>query len=132
MPESMLSKTTAGPRGGSGSEQAVQTSTATPLKAALGHRRLIPGSKTRRNLGSSVLDSEFTEPEASFMKLTVNGDPFASEGPLTVRALIERLGLDEGPVAVECNREIVPRAQHTEHALRDGDVVEIVHFVGGG
>lgn len=66
------------------------------------------------------------------MRLTVNGDPFEASSPLTVRALIEVLGLTDGPVAVECNRQIVPRAAHAGHQLRDGDVVEIVHFVGGG
>ncbi len=66
------------------------------------------------------------------MKLTVNGDPYSCQSPLTVRGLIEKLGLVDGPVAVECNREIVPRAEHERHALADGDVVEIVHFVGGG
>ncbi len=66
------------------------------------------------------------------MKLTVNGDPYEAPSPLTVTALIEALGLDDGPVAVECNAEIVPRAEHAAHQLTEGDVVEIVHFVGGG
>jgi thiamine biosynthesis protein ThiS len=35
-------------------------------------------------------------------------------------------------VAVEINRAIVPRAQHAEHLVATGDVIEIVHFVGGG
>ncbi len=66
------------------------------------------------------------------MKLTVNGDPYELQAPLTVSGLIAALGLDQGPVAVECNREIVPRARHGQHELADGDEVEIVHFVGGG
>jgi sulfur carrier protein len=66
------------------------------------------------------------------MKLTVNGDPLETKGPLSVRELIELLQLTDGPVAVECNLEIVPRAQHTSRQLQDGDVLEIVHFVGGG
>ncbi len=66
------------------------------------------------------------------MKLTVNGDPYEAPAALTVLGLIEALGLDDGPVAVECNAEIVPRAQHGAHQLAEGDVVEIVHFVGGG
>jgi sulfur carrier protein len=40
--------------------------------------------------------------------------------------------LTEGPVAVEKNREVVPRAEHPSVLLAPGDVVEIVHFVGGG
>lgn len=79
-----------------------------------------------------MLDSAEPGSEASRMKLTVNGDAVETDGPLTVRQLIERLALTDGPVAVECNREVVPRAEHALHTLRDGDVVEIVHFVGGG
>jgi thiamine biosynthesis protein ThiS len=66
------------------------------------------------------------------MQLTVNGEPKDVPDGLTVRALIEHLGLGGGPVAVELNRAIVPRAEHTSRALSAGDVVEIVHFVGGG
>ncbi|MGH7295350.1 MAG: sulfur carrier protein ThiS [Polyangiaceae bacterium] len=40
--------------------------------------------------------------------------------------------MTEGPVAVEVNREVVPRARHAEHAIAPGDVIEVVHFVGGG
>ena len=66
------------------------------------------------------------------MQLTVNGAPQEVPDGLTVRGLIEHLGLTEGPVAVECNREVVPRATHAERRLNPGDVLEIVHFVGGG
>jgi sulfur carrier protein len=66
------------------------------------------------------------------MKLQVNGEPMELASGTTVRALIEKLDLDRGPVAVERNGEVVPRAQHVETELADGDVVEIVHFVGGG
>jgi len=66
------------------------------------------------------------------VELTVNGARCDVPDGLTVRGLVEHLGLTEGPVAVEVNRAIVPRAQHAEHPVRPGDVVEIVHFVGGG
>jgi sulfur carrier protein len=66
------------------------------------------------------------------MQLTVNGEARQFPEGLTVRALVEALGLTEGPVAVERNREVVPRALHTETVLNDRDVVEIVHLVGGG
>jgi sulfur carrier protein len=66
------------------------------------------------------------------MKLTVNGEEQDVPDGLTVRGLVEHLGLTGGPVAVEKNREVVPRAEHVTTALGDGDVVEIVHFVGGG
>ena len=66
------------------------------------------------------------------MELTVNGARCEVPEGLSVRGLVEHLGLVEGPVAVEVNRAIVPRARHGEHPVRPGDVVEIVHFVGGG
>lgn len=66
------------------------------------------------------------------MQITVNGDGREVPSGLTVRALIEALGLSDGPVAVERNREVVPRAQHSSTELQPGDVLEIVHFVGGG
>jgi sulfur carrier protein len=66
------------------------------------------------------------------MQVTVNGAARDVPDALTVAALLVHLGLTEGPVAVEINREIVPRAEHAAHAVRDGDVLEIVHFVGGG
>jgi sulfur carrier protein len=66
------------------------------------------------------------------MEVTVNGTRREVPDGLTVRALVEHLGLTEGPVAVEINRVIVPRATHAAHPVAPGDVIEIVHFVGGG
>jgi sulfur carrier protein len=66
------------------------------------------------------------------MHLTVNGAAREVPDGLTVQGLVAHLGLDAGPVAVERNLEVVPRAEHAKTSLRDGDVIEIVHFVGGG
>jgi sulfur carrier protein len=66
------------------------------------------------------------------MQVTVNGAAQEVPAGLTVRALVQHLGLNEGPVAVEVNRAVVPRASHAEHVVAPGDVIEIVHFVGGG
>ncbi len=66
------------------------------------------------------------------MQVTVNGSARDVPDELTVLALVEHLGLTEGPVAVEINQAIVPRAQHALHRVAAGDVIEIVHFVGGG
>ena len=66
------------------------------------------------------------------MKLTVNGDAIIVNEPLTVLGLLQQLKLTDGPVAVERNREIIPRAQHDATWLIDGDELEVVHFVGGG
>jgi sulfur carrier protein len=50
----------------------------------------------------------------------------------TVATLISELGLAGRPVAVERNREVVPRAQHASTVLAAGDRLEVVTFVGGG
>ena len=66
------------------------------------------------------------------MQVTVNGAPSELPEGLSVRGLLEHLALASGPVAVEINRAIVPRAKHESHVVSDGDTIEIVHFVGGG
>ena len=66
------------------------------------------------------------------MQVTINGEEHQVPDGFSVRALIEHLGLNDGPVAVERNREVVPRAEHPTVTLAEGDVLEIVHFVGGG
>ncbi len=66
------------------------------------------------------------------MKIVVNGEQTETPDGLSVQGLVVHLGLNEGPVAVEINREVVPRASHAAHLVHPGDVVEIVHFVGGG
>ena len=66
------------------------------------------------------------------MKIVVNGEGQEIQARTTVRGLIELLSLGDGPVAVERNGEIVPRAEHATTALAEADVIEIVHFVGGG
>jgi thiamine biosynthesis protein ThiS len=66
------------------------------------------------------------------MLLEINGEPRSFEGRLTLASLIERLGMKSDRVAVELNREIVPRDKWPGTELREGDRLEIVHFVGGG
>jgi sulfur carrier protein len=65
------------------------------------------------------------------MNLTINGETQDSSAE-TLAALVEGLGMKPDRVAVELNREIVPRDQWPQTALRDGDRLEIVQFVGGG
>jgi sulfur carrier protein len=70
------------------------------------------------------------------MNLHINGEPrtFADPAstPFTLAALIESLNMKPDRVAVELNREIVPRNLWSETPLKEGDRLEIVHFVGGG
>jgi len=62
----------------------------------------------------------------------VNGETRVLPGPATLLDLLRRLDLDPRSVVVEHNREIVRRLRLGETALADGDVIELVHFVGGG
>ena len=66
------------------------------------------------------------------MRLEVNGEPRDVPAGTTVAGLLELLELGARPVAVERNREIVPRSTHREALLADGDEIEIVTMVGGG
>ena len=66
------------------------------------------------------------------MQITVNGSATEVPDEVTVRDLGVHLGYLDGPVAVEVNRAVVPRAHHAERRVAPGDEVEIVHFVGGG
>ncbi len=66
------------------------------------------------------------------MKLLVNGEDVTLPEGTTVRSLLDTLDLGSGPVAVERNGEVVPRALHPTTPLAEGDKVEVVHFVGGG
>lgn len=66
------------------------------------------------------------------MRIVVNGRETTLEGDWTVRRLLHEQGLLNAPCAVEVNRALVSRRQHEDHALADGDVVEIVTLVGGG
>jgi thiamine biosynthesis protein ThiS len=66
------------------------------------------------------------------MKLVINGEDRDLDGPLSLNALVQHLGMKTDRVAVELNREIVPRERWPQTELADGDRLEIVHFVGGG
>lgn len=66
------------------------------------------------------------------MQVVINGDNRNFEAPLTLAGLIQVLGMKTDRVAVELNRDIVPRDQWDRTQLADGDRLEIVHFVGGG
>jgi sulfur carrier protein len=64
--------------------------------------------------------------------ITLNGDPFELEQPLSVTDLLTRLAIDPRRVAVEHNLTILKRQAFSEIVVREGDRVEIVNFVGGG
>ena len=66
------------------------------------------------------------------MRVIVNGEPQEFPHETTVLQMLETLKVAPERVVVEVNLTILKRAQHTGTVLREGDRVEIVHFVGGG
>ena len=64
--------------------------------------------------------------------LSINGELRQIDAVRSCADLITALGFAGKRVALECNGEIVPRSHHAEHALKDGDKIEIVVAVGGG
>ena len=67
-----------------------------------------------------------------FMRLNINGETKDNISASTLKELLEELGIIPGRVAVEVNAAIVKRAEYDIFRLKDGDVLEIVNFVGGG
>jgi len=66
------------------------------------------------------------------MQLTINGEVREVPDGLSLAGLLLQLGLTQGLVAIERNREVVPRREHASVLVQPGDVLEIVQFVGGG
>ncbi len=66
------------------------------------------------------------------LTIMLNGERYDLATPLTVADLLARLTIDARRVAVEHNLTVVKRAAFGDTVIRDGDLVEIVNFVGGG
>ncbi|WP_293645764.1 sulfur carrier protein ThiS [Thiolapillus sp.] len=66
------------------------------------------------------------------MNISVNGEKTRVDDNLTLAALINGMTLEGTRYAVEVNEELIPRSQHAEHLLHEGDAVEIVQAIGGG
>jgi thiazole synthase len=66
------------------------------------------------------------------LRLTVNGEQRTAEPGTTVAGLLRVMGVDPARVAVERNRDVVPRATWAQAGLADGDKIEVVAFIGGG
>ena len=66
------------------------------------------------------------------MQLIINGAPREVPEAMTAAQLIELLGLSNKRLALEANREIVPRSTFETHTFRPGDQIEIVQAIGGG
>jgi len=69
---------------------------------------------------------------SSGMNIIVNGDTQVVDDYCTAAQLVDIMGIKGGRIAMEVNREIVPRSSYDTHQFKADDVVEIVHAVGGG
>lgn len=66
------------------------------------------------------------------MTVVLNGEERSCQDGWTLADLVEDLGLTKKRIAAEVNREIVPREEYRQQRLAQGDVIEIINFVGGG
>ncbi len=66
------------------------------------------------------------------MDIIVNGEMHRFEGAPSVADLVARLKVDPAKIALERNREIIPRSTYGQVMLAEGDAIEIVRFIGGG
>ncbi len=66
------------------------------------------------------------------MKITLNGSSYPLAATMTIEKLLNRLKLDCQQVVVELNQQIILRQHHADILIEDGDVIEVIHFVGGG
>lgn len=73
-----------------------------------------------------------TSPPSASINVTVNGQHQSLEAGCTIAKLLVLRGLHQRRVAVMVNGDIVPRATHDQHSLRDGDSVELISLAGGG
>ena len=82
-----------------------------------------------RHVPTYFLHPDITEP---LMQIYLNGEAYSLDRVISLAELIELTGLTGKRLAIELNLDIVPRSQHAETLLSDGDRVEIVHAIGGG
>ena len=66
------------------------------------------------------------------MTVILNGEERDCRAGSTIADLVEELGLGKRRIAVEVNRDILPRGEYAIYRIQPGDHIEIVHFVGGG
>lgn len=66
------------------------------------------------------------------MNIIVNGESQSLESDASLGQLLAMLGLDGKRIAVEVNRDIVPRSDYDSFKLSDNDTIEIVNAIGGG
>jgi thiamine biosynthesis protein ThiS len=66
------------------------------------------------------------------VEITLNGESKKIESEVTLDRLLDLFSLPRQRVAIELNRSVIRRGEWPETGVRDGDVIEVIHFVGGG
>ena len=66
------------------------------------------------------------------INVTINGDTHSLNGDLSLVELLVKFDIEQDKVAIEHNKEIVPKTTFEQVMVSDGDQLEIVHFIGGG
>ena len=64
--------------------------------------------------------------------IQLNGEAYELAAQLSILELVAQLKLSHGRLAVEINREIIPRSEHADTLICADDVVEVIHAIGGG
>ena len=66
------------------------------------------------------------------MQVLINGESQHFDTEMSILALLEQSGLNGKRIAVEVNETIIPKSQHAETIVQNGDKIEIIHAIGGG
>lgn len=66
------------------------------------------------------------------MEITFNGKSREAQAGISIQELLDQMQLDCMQVVVEHNRNIIPRQRLADTPLNPGDILEVIHFVGGG
>jgi thiamine biosynthesis protein ThiS len=66
------------------------------------------------------------------MKITLNGEKKEFEEPIKITDILTRLKIKNVALAIEINKNILPKSEYDSYMIKDGDVIEIVQFIGGG
>lgn len=64
--------------------------------------------------------------------ISLNGEPYQLPINSSLGDLVKAMGIAEQRYAIEVNRTIIPRSQHTDYQPDEGDVIEVVQAIGGG
>lgn len=66
------------------------------------------------------------------MEITVNGEKIGLSKEISMSDLLDELKIRREALAVELNKDILPKSEYDTKIIKDGDVIEIIQFVGGG